>query len=80
MNKIITKKNIILTSVFALIMLISFFLIARVVSSPSFFQSTMKSIDDKRNTVLALTATSAASSTEIYSEQRKSIVLNFVYI
>lgn len=65
MNKIITKKNIILTSVFALIMLISFFLIARVVSSPSFFQSTMKSIDDKRSTVLALTATSAASSTAI---------------
>lgn len=56
-----TTKLIILL----LIAVLSFFVIARIVSAPDFSASTIKSLDNKKVTVMKLAATAAASSTAI---------------
>jgi hypothetical protein len=48
-----------------LIALISFFGLSKIASSPSFFSATINSLDEKRNTVMKLTATAAATATAL---------------
>lgn len=60
----LSKKTITLI-ILILIGLLSVFLVSRIVTSPDFNEKTIESLDEKRNTVLKLTATAAASSTAI---------------
>lgn len=58
----LSQRTIILI-ILLVIALLSIFVVSKVVTTPSFNQESMQSLDDKRNTVLKLAATTAAAST-----------------
>ena len=60
----ISKRTIILITLI-LIAVFSFFVVSKVVTAPDFNASTIKSLDDKKVTVMKLAATAAASSTAL---------------
>lgn len=60
-----SKWTIILTITLLIIALFSIFVISRTVTAPEFNASTIKSLDDKKVTVMKLAATAAASSTAL---------------
>lgn len=60
----VSKRTIILIALI-LIAVFSFFVVSKVVTAPDFNASTIKSLDDKKVTVMKLAATAAASSTAL---------------
>ncbi|MPM61189.1 hypothetical protein [Clostridium sp. C8] len=64
-NKNEFSKKIIVGALLLLVALVSYFGISKVVTAPSFNESTIKSLDDKRDTVMKLTLAAASSSTAI---------------
>lgn len=60
----VSKRTIILIALI-LIAVFSFFVVSKVVTAPDFNASTIKSLDDKKITVMKLAATAAASSTAL---------------
>lgn len=65
MKEKINSKNIIITIVLLVISLLSIFVISKVTSSAEFHAKTIKSLDDKKITVMELTAATAGTSTAI---------------
>ena len=59
------KKRIISAAVLLAMALVSFFGLGAVASSPETYEKTMESLDQKKNDVLALTASAAAASTAV---------------
>lgn len=55
-------KKITLIAILLIIALISFFVLAKIASSPKVHESTINSLSDKRTTVMELTAATAATS------------------
>ena len=65
MKEKIDSKKIIITIVLLVIALLSIFVISKVTSSAEFHAKTIKSLDDKKITVMELTAATAGTSTAI---------------
>lgn len=65
MEKKIDSKKIIITIVLLAIALLSIFVISKVASSAEFHAKTIKSLDDKKITVMELTAATAGTATAI---------------
>lgn len=65
MKEKINSKNIIITVVLIVISLISILWISNIASSTEFHQKTIKSLDDKKITVMELTAATVGSATAI---------------
>lgn len=63
--KIITlrKKKIMRVAILALIAICSIFIISKIATNPESYKETIKSIDDKKTTVMSVTAGAAATST-----------------
>lgn len=59
------KKRIISAAVLLAMALVSFFGLGAVATSPETYEKTMESLDQKKNDVLALTASAAAASTAV---------------
>ncbi len=64
LNTSYSKRTLILI-ILIMIALLSRFVIARIVTNPSFNEATIQSLEEKKSTVLKLTATMAASSTAL---------------
>ena len=65
MEKTINSKKIIITMSLLVIAVLSIFVISKVTSSTKFHAKTIKSLDDKKITVMELTAATAGASTAI---------------
>ena len=59
------SKRIIITIILLIIALLSIFLVSKLVTAPEFNASTIKSLDDKKVTVMKLAVSAAASSTAL---------------
>lgn len=63
--KIRCSKRTVMLIILILVALLSRFVVSRIVTNPSFNAATIRSLDEKKSTVLKLSATMAASSTAL---------------